>query len=66
MYYLGLEIEGYPYVVIPCIEENEISRELARYTVEIITRPSGDDEEKFIKCMADIGGVNVMIRTPIK
>lgn len=63
---MGLEIEGYPYVVIPCIDENEISRELARYTVEIITRPANDEEEKFIKCMADIGGVNVMLRNPIK
>ena len=66
VYYLGLNIDGYPYVVIPAIEESEITKELARYTVEIITRPSIDDEDKFIKCLSEIGGINVMIRTPVK
>lgn len=66
IYYLGLQIDGFPFVIIPPVSELDITRELARYTVEIITRPSFDDEEKFIKSMADIGGVNIMVRTPVK
>jgi hypothetical protein len=64
VYNLGLSIQGYPYVAVPVWEQSDIGKELSRYIVEIVVKESEDDEAMFMECMHEIGGVNIMLRTP--